>query len=72
MQDLEDEIAGLETRLGNLKSEMLSLEKAVGKKNVEIAEAEGLIKKYEDQQKNVRITGSMILCQKRSNTRSLR
>ncbi len=54
VQDLEDEIAGLETRLGNLKSEMLSLEKAVGKKNVEIAEAEGLIKKYEDQQKNVR------------------
>jgi len=54
VQDLEDEIAGLETRLGNLKSEMLSLEKAIGKKNVEIAEAEALIKKYEDQQKNVR------------------
>jgi predicted nucleic acid-binding Zn-ribbon protein len=54
VQDLEDEIAGLETRLGNLKSEMVNLEKAIGKKNVEIAEADALIKKYEEQQKNVR------------------
>lgn len=54
VQDLEDEIAGLETRLGNLKSEMVNLEKSVGKKNVEISEAEALIQKYEDQQKNVR------------------
>ena len=33
---------------------MVNLEKAVVKKNNEIAEAEGLIKKYEEQQKNVR------------------
>jgi uncharacterized protein len=54
VQDLEDEIAGLETRLGNLKDEVVNLEKAVLKKNNEIGEAEALIKKYEEQQKNVR------------------
>lgn len=54
VQDLEDEIAGLETRLSNFKEEVVNLEKAVSKKNVEITEAESLIKKYEEQQKNVR------------------
>src|SRR5664280_1772535 len=54
VQDLEDEIAGLETRLGNLKEEVENLEKSVVKKNNEITDAEGLIKKYEDQQMNVR------------------
>jgi len=54
VQDLEDEIAGLETRLNNLREEVVALEKSVQKKNIEITEAEGLIKKYEEQQKNVR------------------
>jgi predicted nucleic acid-binding Zn-ribbon protein len=54
VQDLEDEIAGLETRLGNLKDEVITLEKSVSKKNNEITDAEALIKKYEEQQKNVR------------------
>jgi hypothetical protein len=54
VQDLEDEIAGLETRLGNLKEEVVNLEKAVSKKHNEITDAEALIKKYEEQQKNVR------------------
>ncbi len=54
VQDLEDEIAGLETRLGNLREEVVVLEKSVQKKNIEISEAESLIKKYEEQQKNVR------------------
>jgi uncharacterized protein len=54
VQDLEDEIAGLETRLGNLKEEVVNLEKSVSKKNNEIFDAEALIKKYEEQQKNVR------------------
>ena len=54
VQDLEDEIAGLETRLGNLKEEVAALEKAVAGKHNEIASAEALIKKYDDQQKNVR------------------
>jgi len=54
VQDLEDEIAGLETRLGNLRDEVTNLDKAVAKKNNEIVDAEALIKKYEEQQKNVR------------------
>jgi uncharacterized protein len=54
VQDLEDEIVGLETRLGNLRDEVSNLDKAIAKKNIEITEAEALIKKYEEQQKNVR------------------
>ncbi len=54
VQDLEDEIAGLETRLGNLREEVVNLEKSILSKNNEIADAEALIKKYEEQQKNVR------------------
>lgn len=54
VQDLEDEIAGLETRLGNLREEVVVIEKSVHKKHNEITESEALIKKYEEQQKNVR------------------
>ena len=54
VQDLEDEIAGLETRLGNLKDEVVALDKSVSKKGIEISDSEALIKKYEEQQKNVR------------------
>ena len=54
VQDLEDEIAGLETRLGNLKEEVVVLEKSVQKKHNEISDSEALIKKYEEQQNNVR------------------
>jgi predicted nucleic acid-binding Zn-ribbon protein len=54
VQDLEDEIAGLETRLNNLREEVSNLDKSVSKKNNEILDAEALIKKYEEQQKNVR------------------
>jgi len=54
VQDLEDEIAGLETRLGNLKDEVVNLEKSVANKLNEISSAESLIKKYDEQQKNVR------------------
>jgi uncharacterized protein len=54
VQDLEDEVAGLETRIGNLKTETSELEKSVVKKNTEIVTAQALIKKYEEQQNNVR------------------
>jgi uncharacterized protein len=54
VQDLEDDVAGLETRIGNLKSELGELEKSVVKKNNEIVASQGLIKKYEEQQNNVR------------------
>jgi uncharacterized protein len=54
VQDLEDEVAGLETRIGNLKEEFDKLEKSVSKKSLEIVESQALIKKYEEQQNNVR------------------
>lgn len=54
VQDLEDEVEGLETRIGNLKSEVAELEKSIVSKNNEITSSQALIKKYEEQQDNVR------------------
>lgn len=54
VQDLEDEIAGLETRITNLNNEVKELVETVAKKKQEIKEAGLLIKKYEAQQMNVR------------------
>ena len=54
VQDLEDEIVGLETRVGNIEAEVKTLQEAISKKNNEVANALGLIKKYEEQQNNVR------------------
>ncbi len=54
IQDLEDEIIGLETRIGNLNTEVAELNDMVSKKNLEIKNSEGLISKYSEQQKNVR------------------
>lgn len=52
--DLEDEIAGLETRISNLKEELETLALAIKSKQNNILEAKALIKKYEEQQMNVR------------------
>ncbi|MEI6682709.1 MAG: C4-type zinc ribbon domain-containing protein [Bacteroidota bacterium] len=54
VQDLEDEIAGLETRVDNYIQETVVLEKSVTDKKNAIRDALVLIKKYEDQQMNVR------------------
>jgi predicted nucleic acid-binding Zn-ribbon protein len=54
VQDLEDEIEGLETRVGNIEKEVASLQEAISKKNNEIANAQSMIKKYEEQQNKVR------------------
>jgi len=54
VQDLEDDVAGLETRIGNLKAEVAELEKSVVGKTNEITNSQALIKKYEEQQNNVR------------------
>ena len=54
VQDLEDEIVGLETRVTNYEDEVAELEGAVSKKNNEIADSQALIKKYKTQQDNVR------------------
>src|SRR6056297_3301129 len=54
VQDLEDEIAGLETRGAKYQEDIDSLEKSIAGKRQEIVNAQGLIKKYEEQQNNVR------------------
>ena len=54
VQDLEDEVAGLETRIGNLEEETKKLSTDVANFKIRIKEAEAMIKKYEEQQNNVR------------------
>ena len=54
VQDLEDEIAGLETRIDNYIQETVVLDKLVFEKKTAIKDSQSLIKKYEDQQMNVR------------------
>lgn len=54
VQDLEDEIEGLETRIKNYQDEIKTLETAVGNKKTEITNSNNLIKKYTEQQNNVR------------------
>lgn len=54
VQDLEDEIAGLETRIENYHEDIKTLEKSVQEKKLAIKDSENLIKKYEDQKMNVR------------------
>jgi predicted nucleic acid-binding Zn-ribbon protein len=54
VQDLEDEIAGLETRIENYLQENTALEKSVTEKKFAIKDSQALIKKYEEQQMNVR------------------
>lgn len=54
VQDLEDEIVGLETRIKNIQFDMSKLEGEIKKMKNQINESEGLIKKYETQQLKVR------------------
>ena len=54
IQDMEDEIAGLETRVANFKEESKKHQKDISDYKIKIKETEALIKKYEEQQNNVR------------------
>jgi len=54
VQDLEDEIEGLQTRVSKYDDDVESLEKSINGKKQEISNAQDLIKKYEEQQNNVR------------------
>jgi hypothetical protein len=54
VQDLEDEIEGLETRVANLDGDIKKLNELIQNKKNEIKDAGILIKKYEAQQQNVR------------------
>ena len=54
IEDLEDEIVGLNKRLSNLDADVLALKEEINGKKLVIEEAKVLLKKYEEQQKNVR------------------
>ncbi len=54
VQDLEDEIEGLQTRVSKYDDDVAGLEKSIAAKNQEITNSKDLIKKYAEQQNNVR------------------
>lgn len=54
VEDLEDEVAGLSTRLEKLKSDLETIEDQIKSKKVSIEEHKEAIKKYTTQQKEVR------------------
>jgi len=54
VQDLEDEIEGLQTRVSKFDDDIESLDKSINGKKQEISNAQELIKKYAEQQNNVR------------------
>ena len=70
VQDLEDEIAGLSTRIERIQSEVADLKSAIATKKVEIETAKASVAKYKEQQENVRKeiefqTLEIELCEKR-------
>jgi predicted nucleic acid-binding Zn-ribbon protein len=54
VEDLEDEIQGLQTRVDKLVEELKETEAEIAGKKISITDAQELIKKYEGQQMNVR------------------
>lgn len=54
VQDLEDEIAGLSTRIDRIKAEVSELKASIAGKKVEIETAKASVLKYKEQQENVR------------------
>ncbi len=54
VQDLEDDIAGIQTRIDNFTNETNALEEAIAERKNAIKQCQALIKKYEAQQSNVR------------------
>ncbi len=54
VQDLEDEIVGLKTRITNYNDEVKNLNTAIANKKIEIKDSKTKIDKYKEQQENVR------------------
>ena len=54
VQDLEDDIAGLETRISNLTREISETEAFIAQKKQDIVTSKALIEKYEEQRNNVK------------------
>jgi predicted nucleic acid-binding Zn-ribbon protein len=54
VRDLEDEILGLKTRIANLQGEVKDIEANIAKRKIDINAATAAVKKYTEQQKNVK------------------
>jgi uncharacterized protein len=54
VKDLEDEIAGLQTRINNIDTEIASINSFIETKTTAKKDSQALIKKYEKQQDNVK------------------
>lgn len=54
VEDLEDEVAGLQKRIANLGEDTANLETEISNKKQAIEDSKALMKKYDEQQKNVR------------------
>jgi hypothetical protein len=54
VQDLEDDITGLKTRISNFEDDVQNLETSIQNRKAAIKESEALIAKYTEQQNNVR------------------
>lgn len=54
VQDLEDDITGLKTRVSNFEDDVQNLETSIQNRKAAIKESEALIAKYTEQQNNVR------------------
>lgn len=54
VQDLEDEIAGLNTRMDKIKTEITEFQQAVSQKKAEIAEAQASVERYKAQLNDVK------------------
>ena len=54
VQDLEDEVAGLRTRIGNISGSIEEIKAEESKRRIKIEEAKAMIEKYTEDQNNVR------------------
>ena len=54
VQDLEDNVTGLETRIQNFKDEIKKFETSISGKKSQIKESQSLVKRYSEQQNEVR------------------
>ena len=54
VEDLEDEVAGLNTRIQKLEADLDVIENDIKSKKIQIEDSKSAIKKYSEQQKNVR------------------
>jgi len=54
VKNLEDDIAGLETRMSNIQADIKNADSSIAQRKIDMDNSRALIQKYEEQQKNVR------------------